>query len=93
MDRANHKKQKIEDIFPGAFRVIANITWLRKRYNTSEEEIIAAIGKSQGTWINRKREPWTFTMEELTNIAALWGLTPEQLMVEPRLIVEPAEIL
>ena len=88
-----HKKTEIKDLCPQAFRVIGNITWLQRRYNTSDEEIVRALGKSKNTWLNRKSAPWDFTVEELTNIAAIWNLKPEQLMVEPRLIVEPAEIL
>ncbi len=87
------KKKTVADIYPQAFRIIANITWLQRRYNTTESEIVKAFGKTQNTWIDRKQKPWTITVEELTNIAEIWGLTPEQLMVEPRLIVEPCEVL
>lgn len=87
------KKRAVEDIYPEAFVVIGNITWLQKRFNTPESEIIQAFGKNQNTWIKRKNQPWDLSIEELTNIAGIWGLKPEQLMVQPKLIVEPCEII
>lgn len=96
MERTTKKsaaKITARDIYPEAYRVLANITWLAQRYDTPEEDIVSALGKTQNTWITRKKEPWNLTIKELKNIADLWGLTPQQLMVEPRLVVEYEEII
>lgn len=91
--RKSAAKLTARDIYPEAYRVLANIIWLSQRYDTPEDDIVSALGKTKNTWITRKKEPWNFTVKELKNIADLWGLTPQQLMVEPRLVVEHEEII
>ncbi len=77
------RERTVKDIYPEAFRVLGNIEWLSKRHGTTEDELARAMGCSRQTLRQRQAKPWDFRVDELTNIGRLWGLTPQQLMVEP----------
>lgn len=81
---ATKTKKTVKDIYPSAFTVLQNIRALSAFYGTTDAELIRAMGGSASTLARRRRCPWQFTTAELTDIARLWGLTPEQLMVQPK---------
>lgn len=83
------KRPTVRELYPQAFTVLDNIRGLCATYHTSDEEIVKAMRGSRSTLARRKRMPWQFTIDELTDIAALWSMTPEQLMVKPRYEVPP----
>ena len=87
------KSKTIQDLHPEAFLLAFNIEQFARRYGTTDEELSAAMGgKSVDTLNRRRKKPWEYQYSEIAGIAKLWGLTPGQLTVEPRYIVEAAEI-
>lgn len=96
MGRTISKKpaaKKIQDLYPEAFTLAFNIEQFARRYGTTPEELAEAILSSEDTFERRMKQPWKFTVHEITSIARLWGMTPAQLMTEPKYIVEPVEVL
>ena len=87
--RPAKKERQVTSIYPSAFILLGNIEWLTRRHNHTDKELIRAMGCSQSTLTNRRREPWKFTMQEIEGLAELWGLNAAQLLTEPILPVEP----
>ena len=85
------KERKIEDVMKEEFLVASNIEILCRRYGTTDARLCELMGVSADTLSRRRKQPWTFTLEELHNVAGEWGLSIAQLCVEPRYVVEPAE--
>ncbi len=84
--------KKIQDLYPEAFTLAFNIDVFSRRYGTTRDELAKAVMLSEDTFARRMKQPWEFTMSEITGIARMWHMTPAQLMIEPRYIVDPVEI-
>lgn len=89
--RTEGKIKKVQDLYPEAFTLAYNIDQFCRRYGTTKEELAAATMTSPDTFTRRMKQPWEFTMCEITQIARIWKMSPAQLMVEPRYIVDPVE--
>ena len=89
--RTESKPKKVQDFYPEAFTLAHNIDQFCRKYGTTKEERAKATMTSTDTFERRMKQPWKFTMCEITQIARVWRMSPAQLMVEPRYIVDPVE--
>lgn len=92
MATAKRKARTVQEQYPEAFLLAFNIEAFSRRYGTTRDELAQVTMTSEDTFARRMKKPWEFTLCEITSIARLWGMTPAQLMVEPRYVVEPMEI-
>lgn len=83
------EKKTLRELYPAAYIIADNIRALSARYGTTDADIARVMRGSLATVSRRKHEPWRFTVDELTDIAKLWSMTPEQLMIKPKYEVVP----
>ena len=89
--RTEGKIKKVQDLYPEAFTLAYNIDQFCRRYGTTKEELAAATMTSPDTFTRRMKQPWEFTLCEFSQIARIGKMSPAQLMVEPRYIVDPVD--
>lgn len=81
----NQKKKKtVEEQYPQAYTVLGNIRLFQARQKVSDDDLISTLHVSRATYNRRLRNPWEISLKELTDIANEFGVSPEQLMVEPK---------
>lgn len=72
--------RSVKVLYPECYEVVKAIKANNAYYGTTNKDLCRVTRSSESTLARRFREPWTFTMRELTDIARLWGKTPTELM-------------
>lgn len=63
-----------------AYAIADNIKKYSAIYGTSDIQIAQAMGVSRSTFYRKREKPWTFTIEEVINVAGLWNKSTEQML-------------
>lgn len=83
---AKRGRKTIEEIHPAAFLALKNIRMLKGIYGTTDAQLAQAAGISKRTLYNRIKTPWLFNYKEIGSIAAIWGLSYDEINKELKIV-------
>lgn len=79
---AKRGRKTLDEKYPNAYKALSNMRLLQAVYGTTNEQLAKAAGISTRTLYNRRKTPWLFNYKEIGSIAAIWGLSYDEINKE-----------